>query len=822
MAYGLEYTLLCASKKGNLYTAKILEDGYTDPEIDRNIPVNPFKLRKDRSTVVCGTSFEFQIREAVDFEFIKFYTSLPKKYLVEVYKATTLLWTGFLNPNQYRGAYKPVPNNIAFMASDGLGLLKVEDFTLTGTQTELTIIRHCADKIGLGLGYAIAIDIWEVNHDTSLSVLAQNYLDCDIFIDNKCYTVLEKILTKYDAEISQWKGRWQIISSIAKKSTRMLYTSAGVYEGTEAAPTVLNLGYPDEGAEVYPTEILTHSLLPGGNKVFLRHNYGLRESMLKNYLFTKYESLMFTDWTKTGSFSVEQRFIGGIFYAFLRGFADSDDFYIAQNIDITAVTGQDFVFEIDVCPVGCWYAHPNVPYTMNMDVRMEITLTVGATVYYLTATGWSTTPAYYTETIMSSSYIAYIEWTKLSISTFEIPGSGNLNIRLQRFRNAGTGEIRDVSFYGVAFTKPLFYFMNGAELYDDKLEVTATFDDSVELSALENVDLAMADAPDMPNNSLMYDNICRLTGGTPTTTWKRSGDDTAYTLVQLYLRLLASRNRMPRQTLSGNIKGTAIEFNSLIKHAYNNNREFEIASCEWDMYLETFKATLYEVLAFSNEDVSIVDEDGTESSLAGAANLTVISVTPDSFAIAPLTDFNISVHIDNTGEMTGEDTIEWKIVNGADVTQSSGTHSSGSIAAGADDDREIKLTTPAALGTYYVKCKMANDTSWVTSAAIGVHVSLYHIDTIANGVEYDPITASFEAYNSGDAGTDRIYWRLRNSGHTTVASGYQDISFAAGVHTYNLTELTYTSHGSDFDLQIGLSATAFDCTSNHFVIAEAP
>ncbi len=745
MAYGIEYTLLCNSKKGNLYTAKIYEDGYTDPEIDRNVPINPFRLRKDRSEVVHGTSFEFAIREAVDFEYLKFYTSIPKKFKIELYKASTLLWTGYLNPQQYRAPYKPVPNNIFFMASDGLGLLKEESFTLTGKQSELAIIKHCIDKIGLDLGYAIAIGLWEINHDTSKSVLAQTYLDCDIFEDDNCYEVIEKVLGKYDAEITQWKGRWQIISSKDKKSTRMLYTSAGVYDTTEAAPTVLDMDYPRNAADVYPTEVLTHSLEPGGNKV---------KSMLKNYLFRKWSSGMFTDWTLGGSAIVSQGFKDGNFYAGLHSNANTDADYIESSIDITDVAGEAFVFEINVCPVakdvGAYGAY--TPVTLEM--RMRVTLLVGSTTYYLTSTGWDTTPGIITASILSSMADDDITWTKVKIITDSIPGDGTLTCRLIAAFTTAYG----LTDRKATFNEPSVYYLKDGELYDDKLEATAVFDDSVELKALSPVDIAAGDAPATENNSLLYDNITRLSDETPTSAWKFGSGDTIYTLVQAYLKLLASRNRVPRQKLSGNIKGTSIEFNSIIKHAYNSDREFEIADCEWDIYEETLRATLLEILAFSDEDITVTDEDGTVTEIAGDANLTVASVSLGTNPVAVDQTFNITVHVDNTGDLPGQNTIEWKIVNGSDETQTSGTHASQVIAAGEDDDDTFEVTAPDTVGSYTVKCRMSSDTAWVSSGTLTVsetEVAINSIQVIPVGVVDTPLSLTFNATNSGPAGRTR-------------------------------------------------------------------
>ena len=218
MAYGLKYELLCTTKKSNLYKAKVYFDSYAGAEVDRNIPVNPFRLRKDRAAIIRGTSFEFSMREETDFEYLEFYTNKPKHIKVELLDPSSVqLWTGYLDTQQYSCPYIPAPLTVTFTASDGLGLLKNEAFTLTGTQTQFDILIHCLDKIGLGLGYAVAISVHELRHNAAISPLEQTTEICSTMSDLNCYEVIEKILNKYDAEIYQWKGRWRIICSNDKK-----------------------------------------------------------------------------------------------------------------------------------------------------------------------------------------------------------------------------------------------------------------------------------------------------------------------------------------------------------------------------------------------------------------------------------------------------------------------------------------------------------------------------------------------------------------------------------------------------------------------------
>jgi len=63
MAYGLKYELLCTTVKGNLYKVKISFDGYTGNPIDRNVPLSPFKLKKDKPIISEGPPLITQLEK---------------------------------------------------------------------------------------------------------------------------------------------------------------------------------------------------------------------------------------------------------------------------------------------------------------------------------------------------------------------------------------------------------------------------------------------------------------------------------------------------------------------------------------------------------------------------------------------------------------------------------------------------------------------------------------------------------------------------------------------------------------------------------------
>lgn len=604
MAYVLKYELYCKSRLNNQYKLRLLFDGYSGAEINRDMSESPLHLSKDKAGVIKGTSLQFSIREQVDFEFLEFYTNNSKFIKAELYLGSSLLWSGYVLSQQYQAQYKPAPCSIVFTASDGLGLLKNEDFTLTGDATQLDIIRHCIDKIGLNLGYSIATDLFETTHSHSYTCLAQTKEDASIYSEDNCYEVLEKILGKYNAEISQCGGRWKIVSATAKKGAPLLYSYNGTYESAGSAPSVLDLGYPGTGIEVSPVGILNQSMQSGGKKVKITHNYGRKDSMLSNYDFIDYTAGSFTGWTKNGTFDVLQRNHESGKYALLKTFSNSTTDYIQQSISYINANGDDFGFEIDIAPLG-YLAHG-----YGLINRSAVTMTVkmlvylwdgGSGFYYLGTDGWETT--FTNIEIYMPSSVYKPSFVPVKVITGSPPCSGTLFVRLYRFQ--AVSEPTNTKYEGIAYTNVKLYPLAINQLLPESLEINAVFDESTEPLALSDIDISAADAPNYDNAVNLYRNITKRSDGSPTTLWHRSGSSDENSLITQLAMSLASCKRVARQELKGIIKGSAIGFDSIIKHAYNDNREFEIQEGTWHLYEENWTVTLAELLAWSDESVTI-------------------------------------------------------------------------------------------------------------------------------------------------------------------------------------------------------------------------
>lgn len=670
MAYGLKYELKCTQKGSNdLYKLRLSFLDYVGDPVDRNIPGDsPLVLREDKTPVIRGTSLDFAIREGVDFEMDEFYTNNPKKIKAELYKATTLLWSGYNLPQQYNAPYIPAPVSINFTATDGLGLLKNEKYNQTGTNSQLAIIIYCIDKIGLALGYSTAINLFEASHNHDRSPLEQTFEDSSIYNGKDCLAVIEDILGKYDAEITQAEARWDITRSVDKKSTKMLYSTAGVYENTAAAAAVLDLGYPDTaGAEVWPIGRFERSLEPGAKSVTIKHDFGRKNSFLNNYEFWRYAGGQFTGWTQTGVFTLSQRIKDGKAYAFLAGYSNDASQGITQEIPVTNVAGEDFVFEIDFAPVGRAAGSGGGISTIMMTVRMVVAISDGVTTYYLKKTGttpvlweWTTTLTSISETV-TASLISPV-WNRIKIVTEELPVSGNLFIGLYRYYLNTEPRAGD-SYSGIAFSTPLTYFLKDGELYPSSLETLAEFDNSTEPGDLGTIDLLSADAPDYANKGQLYDNITRLSDGTPTEGWHVLGEVTEYSQVIQLARALASNNRIARQKLTGTIKGNGIKFNSIIKHTYNSSREFELSEIKWDIYNNTYQVTLLELLAWSAEQITFTTElsDANTGEAKSGGSVIGVSISNDGGLLSILTADQLLaklITVDGTGSALDADLLD--------------------------------------------------------------------------------------------------------------------------------------------------------------------
>ena len=85
MAYGLKYRLHAETVKyKDDVKIYILEEDFIGTEEDKFLGGGGVTMTKDNAGVICGTSLSFSIQADSDFEYLSFFESDPRKYLVQL------------------------------------------------------------------------------------------------------------------------------------------------------------------------------------------------------------------------------------------------------------------------------------------------------------------------------------------------------------------------------------------------------------------------------------------------------------------------------------------------------------------------------------------------------------------------------------------------------------------------------------------------------------------------------------------------------------------------------------------------------------------
>lgn len=208
MAYSVKYLFKFRSAGGTTREIRVLKDGYSGDVIQRPLGRAPI-LKKQQNGPVHGTSLEFFAECNVDREFIEFYTSDPKEYRVDLYAGSTLLWQGYITPELYSEPDIAPPYDVQVVATDGIGELKLYDYSAQGSVTLRALLTYLLGYTGLST---------DVNLVSSLKpgswgagALLGMTINLDYMSGDTCYDVLTYLLDTLHATITRWGNNWVIV-----------------------------------------------------------------------------------------------------------------------------------------------------------------------------------------------------------------------------------------------------------------------------------------------------------------------------------------------------------------------------------------------------------------------------------------------------------------------------------------------------------------------------------------------------------------------------------------------------------------------------------
>ena len=579
--YGTRYILQFDSEKfGHEYKILIKEDGYSGSSENKSLGAAPLLRRDDSDSGISGTSLEMVIQADEDGELTSLYTVDNKKFLVELYKNNSLIWTGYVLPEKYSEPYVPVPYDVSVTASDGLGILKDIPFTLSGEKTLFEVTRFCCNQTGMTLDFIVFSSLVESSMNTGNSMLVQTSLDVSTFQDKTCYEVLESILTSLDAFITEANGKWVIARYTDLDKEGFLYSNTG---GSSGKVSLESRVLGNVHSELYSIGNLELEIEPANKSVKFTSDYDLRPSFLQNHDFSGGDS----GW---GGFEYVIAKRKGVGFAAMHGNSGKQERYIQQSVSVEK-SSQAVIVEVKFA-LAQMFASMNGRAGEDREFALKIQLSGGGQTYYLSDEGWGTKdfrfPVHgslqdmFWDRGISTNYVDDYE-SNFKITADGFPASGQLTISIYNIyvEMSGTSNVRSSLFLShVIVTND----------YGSGIDVSVNLAEKASTSH-EDVDICLTDVPFVENADKMFYNGLKV-AGKYTSSWACGGktDSFLYTI----LKSVCSRIGFPRKQLSGTIQGENLESFMLLVDKYSDSlfqtREFSLnlLTDEMNVTLEQF------------------------------------------------------------------------------------------------------------------------------------------------------------------------------------------------------------------------------------------
>jgi hypothetical protein len=257
-----------------------------------------------------GSVLKMQLEASKDSNYYAFlYETVGDAILpVTLYRSGSVFWRGFIKPDGIVESYVQDYWYINVQAIDGLGYLENTQFldsdnnVYTGSVKELDLLARCLQLTGQTMDFRLYdFNIYFTVSEFVPPTIPNNAIS-DTFVNTERFKqkdkeqsvfttkeVLESILKKYGAFVTQQDGKWNIIRLIDYYSNETTmnyveYDSDGVLTGNIASPNRVNvLGSQING--FYPhhanaNQQKHYNVALGAYKVL--YEYGIVESILKN------------------------------------------------------------------------------------------------------------------------------------------------------------------------------------------------------------------------------------------------------------------------------------------------------------------------------------------------------------------------------------------------------------------------------------------------------------------------------------------------------------------------------------------------------------
>lgn len=290
-------------------------------------PVTQKWQTDDTHAPIKGSSLTLNIQNQGATPITSFYSTADDEFKVRFLLGNDVKFEGFLVQDDCVEDMIDTNHDLTLSANDNLGLLKdvpldtnaaLLGIDLNTRVSIISLLKLCLYSTSLQLYSNIYNNLYETHMFQTQSPFAQTFIDAGSFLNNDdsyldCYTVLERILARFNASLFQSEGLWNIVrwDELRYGPVRgFAYSPDFNPQGTVVLDTAL-IGrrwnpetLPFDG-DFYPLTGLQQSILRPYKFDKETFNYRTPDDILKNYNLQKLGSLL-RDYTIPGGNRVKE------------------------------------------------------------------------------------------------------------------------------------------------------------------------------------------------------------------------------------------------------------------------------------------------------------------------------------------------------------------------------------------------------------------------------------------------------------------------------------------------------------------------------------
>ncbi len=463
--YNFTFNIVRDIRQPDVYEScevKILEKDGVDAAETIEAVESPVNIRYQNTSErilepIIGSEATFKLIATIDFQLDSLWTEDELKWLIVIYRNSSVKWRGFIIPDGCQQSFTFTPYEVSVNAVDTLGLLKNLAYVQNdgnfwlGKQTFIEVIYNCLNRIPIpDMNIYTCVNIYEESYPTADTddplnltfVNAERYLKEDNINPLNCEEVLQAVLKIWTARIIQSEGDWYIYrpnESVLSDTLIFRKYIAGVFDSTVSKNMLQTLGGETEGIILAPlfhtlTDQLTMIVRPFKNNSMAYvygTNYNLEEKLTNPTLAGAYQEgvgdpigpradIVIPGWSRVGTIEAGISLDGNVI------------FYPTLTVSILNYYQNDTVFAIELnyrLRLTIDYIKID-PLYYSPYMNFQIIWNDGLTNWYLQADySWA-------------SVLPYVDY--FSINS-EINASGQLVIESAATLSSGTITIRILS-----------------------------------------------------------------------------------------------------------------------------------------------------------------------------------------------------------------------------------------------------------------------------------------------------------------------------------------------------------------------------------------